>query len=81
MSVSRHGGATFSAGAPTDSIRYPGGDAPIYAADSTVAVAYLASSELQPAFFCEVSPQLAAERGLEHLGRTRAVVVRASCSP
>jgi formate dehydrogenase major subunit len=27
---------------------------------------YLA--ELQPAFFCEVSPRLAAERGLEHLG-------------
>jgi formate dehydrogenase major subunit len=25
-------------------------------------------SELQPAFFCEVSPELAAERGLEHLG-------------
>ena len=25
-------------------------------------------SELQPAFFCEVSPQLAAERALEHLG-------------
>ncbi len=25
-------------------------------------------SELQPAFFCEVSPHLAAERGLEHLG-------------
>jgi formate dehydrogenase major subunit len=29
-------------------------------------VPYLA--ELQPEFFCEVSPQLAAERGLEHLG-------------
>jgi len=28
--------------------------------------AYL--SELQPEFFCEVSPQLAAERGLEHAG-------------
>jgi formate dehydrogenase major subunit len=27
---------------------------------------YLA--ELQPAFFCEVSPELAAERGLDHLG-------------
>jgi formate dehydrogenase major subunit len=27
---------------------------------------YLA--ELQPEFFCEVSPELAAERGLEHLG-------------
>jgi formate dehydrogenase major subunit len=25
-------------------------------------------SELQPEFFCEVSPDLAAERGLEHLG-------------
>ena len=25
-------------------------------------------TELQPAFFCEVSPRLAAERGLEHLG-------------
>jgi formate dehydrogenase major subunit len=25
-------------------------------------------SELQPEFFCEVSPALAAERGLEHLG-------------
>jgi formate dehydrogenase major subunit len=25
-------------------------------------------SELQPAFFCEVSPELAAERGLEHNG-------------
>jgi formate dehydrogenase major subunit len=25
-------------------------------------------SELQPEFFCEVSPQLAAERGLQHLG-------------
>jgi formate dehydrogenase major subunit len=25
-------------------------------------------SELQPAFFCEVSPELAAERGLEHMG-------------
>ncbi len=25
-------------------------------------------SELQPEFFCEVSPELAAERGLEHLG-------------
>jgi formate dehydrogenase major subunit len=27
---------------------------------------YLA--ELQPAFFCEISPELAAERGLEHMG-------------
>ncbi|GAY08698.1 formate dehydrogenase O alpha subunit [Pseudonocardia sp. N23] len=25
-------------------------------------------SELQPEFFCEVSPELAAQRGLEHLG-------------
>ena len=25
-------------------------------------------SELQPEFFCEISPELAAERGLEHLG-------------
>jgi formate dehydrogenase major subunit len=25
-------------------------------------------SELQPAFFCEVSPELAAQRGLEHMG-------------
>jgi formate dehydrogenase major subunit len=25
-------------------------------------------SELQPAFFCEISPELAAERGLEHMG-------------
>ncbi len=25
-------------------------------------------TELQPAFFCEISPRLAAERGLEHLG-------------
>jgi formate dehydrogenase major subunit len=25
-------------------------------------------SELQPAFFCEIHPELAAERGLEHLG-------------
>jgi formate dehydrogenase major subunit len=25
-------------------------------------------SELQPAFFCEISPALAAERGLEHMG-------------
>ena len=28
-------------------------------------------SELQPALFCEVSPQLAAERGLEHLAGRR----------
>ena len=35
---------------------------------------YLA--ELQPAFFCEVSPQLAAERGLEHLGWATIVTAR-----
>ena len=33
-------------------------------------------SELQPAFFCEVSPQLAAERGLEHLGWATIVTAR-----
>ena len=36
---------------------------------------YLA--ELQPALFCEVSPQLAAERGLEHLGWATVVTARA----
>ena len=35
---------------------------------------YLA--ELQPAFFCEVSPRLAAERGLEHLGWAMIVTAR-----
>jgi formate dehydrogenase major subunit len=35
---------------------------------------YLA--ELQPEFFCEVSPQLAAERGLEHMGWATIVTVR-----
>ena len=35
---------------------------------------YLA--ELQPAFFCEVSPQLAAERGLEHLGWATVITAR-----
>ncbi|MEU7258401.1 formate dehydrogenase [Streptomyces rimosus] len=35
---------------------------------------YLA--ELQPEFFCEVSPQLAAERGLEHLGWATIVTAR-----
>jgi formate dehydrogenase major subunit len=35
-------------------------------------------SELQPAFFCEVSPQLAAERGLEHLGWATIVTARAA---
>ena len=33
-------------------------------------------SELQPAFFCEVSPQLAAERALEHLGWATIVTAR-----
>ncbi|MFF4650437.1 formate dehydrogenase [Streptomyces sp. NPDC001380] len=35
---------------------------------------YLA--ELQPAFFCEVSPELAAERGLEHAGWATVVTAR-----
>jgi len=35
-------------------------------------------SELQPAFFCEVSPQLAKERGLEHLGWATIVTARAA---
>ena len=35
-------------------------------------------SELQPAFFCEVSPQLAAERGLEHLGWATIVTARSA---
>jgi formate dehydrogenase major subunit len=33
-------------------------------------------SELQPAFFCEVSPELAAERGLEHMGWATIVSAR-----
>jgi formate dehydrogenase major subunit len=33
-------------------------------------------SELQPAFFCEVSPDLAAERGLEHLGWATIITAR-----
>ena len=33
-------------------------------------------SELQPEFFCEVSPQLAAERGLQHLGWATIVSAR-----
>jgi formate dehydrogenase major subunit len=37
-------------------------------------VAYL--SELQPEFFCEVSPQLAAERGLRHAGWATIVTAR-----
>jgi formate dehydrogenase major subunit len=35
-------------------------------------------SELQPAFFCEVSPQLAAERGLTHLGWATIVTARSA---
>src|SRR5690606_8638688 len=35
-------------------------------------------SELQPEFFCEVSPDLAAERGLEHLGWATIVTARAA---
>ena len=38
-------------------------------------VGYL--SELQPEFFCEVSPELAAERGLEHAGWATIVSARA----
>lgn len=37
-------------------------------------VSYL--SELQPEFFCEISPQLAAERGLTHLGWATIVSAR-----
>jgi formate dehydrogenase major subunit len=37
---------------------------------------YLA--ELQPAMFCEVSPELAAERGLEHMGWATIVTARAA---
>ncbi len=33
-------------------------------------------SELQPEFFCEVSPELAAERGLEHMGWATVVTAR-----
>jgi formate dehydrogenase major subunit len=33
-------------------------------------------SELQPAFFCEISPELAAERGLEHGGWATIVTTR-----
>jgi formate dehydrogenase major subunit len=39
-------------------------------------LAYL--SELQPEFFCEISPELAAERGLEHLGWATIVSARAA---
>jgi formate dehydrogenase major subunit len=35
-------------------------------------------SELQPEFFCEVSPRLAAERGLEHLGWATIISPRAA---
>ena len=35
-------------------------------------------SELQPAFFCEVSPELAAERGLEHMGWATIVSARSA---
>ena len=37
---------------------------------------YLA--ELQPAMFCEVSPELAAERGLEHLGWATIITARSA---
>jgi len=37
---------------------------------------YLA--ELQPEFFCEVSPELAAERGLQHLGWATIITARAA---
>jgi formate dehydrogenase major subunit len=33
-------------------------------------------SELQPEFFCEVSPELAAERGLEHKGWATIITAR-----
>jgi formate dehydrogenase major subunit len=33
-------------------------------------------SELQPEFFCEVSPELAAERGLDHLGWATIITAR-----
>ena len=42
-------------------------------------VPYLA--ELQPEFFCEVSPQLAAERGLEHGGWATIVTARRPSRP
>jgi formate dehydrogenase major subunit len=35
-------------------------------------------SELQPAFFCEVSPELAAERCLEHLGWATIITARSA---
>src|SRR4051812_12303455 len=33
-------------------------------------------AELQPEFFCEISPELAAERGLDHLGWATIVTAR-----
>ena len=35
-------------------------------------------AELQPAMFCEVSPELAAERGLEHLGWATIITARSA---
>ena len=35
-------------------------------------------SELQPAFFCEVSPELAAERGLDHMGWATIITARSA---
>jgi formate dehydrogenase major subunit len=35
-------------------------------------------SELQPEFFCEVSPELAAERGLEHMGWATIITARSA---
>jgi formate dehydrogenase major subunit len=35
-------------------------------------------SELQPEFFCEVSPALAAERGLEHMGWATIITARSA---
>jgi formate dehydrogenase major subunit len=35
-------------------------------------------SELQPEFFCEVSPELAAERGLEHTGWATIITARSA---
>ena len=35
-------------------------------------------SELQPEFFCEVSPELAAERNLEHMGWATIVTARSA---
>jgi formate dehydrogenase major subunit len=35
-------------------------------------------SELQPEFFCEVSPELAAERGLEHMGWATLITARSA---